>query len=120
MAAKNRRQLTAAGTTLAINSSVNAGEWNISTAYFGSRYVVRFTNGPSAPTVPPVVTFYTGGVSGEKVQVWTATGNTIASSVTDLSFISEQGDMFLNATVSLGAATNGITFEAFGLEATSL
>lgn len=120
MATKTRRQLTASGTAVAINTSVNGGEFNISTAYFGSRYVVRITNGSSAPTVAPIVTFYTGGVSGEKIYAWSATGDTVASSVNDLSFVAEQGDMFLNAKVTLGAAVNGVTFEAIGLEATSL
>jgi hypothetical protein len=118
-ATKNRRQLTAAGTTVAANASVAAGEWNISTAYLGSRMVVRITNGASAPTTAPTVKFFAGGVTGEKVLVWTASGDTVANSVTDLTFVSEQGDMFLNATVT-GGATNGCTFEAFGLEATGL
>jgi hypothetical protein len=118
-ATKNRRQLTAAGTAVGAAASVSAGEWNISAAYFGSRLVVRITNGGAAPTTVPTVKFFTGGVAGEKVLVYTAAGDLVANSVNDWSFVSEQGDMFLNATVT-GGATNGCTFEAFGLEATGL
>lgn len=119
-ATKTRKQLLAAGTALAINASVNAAEWNNSTAYFGGRLIVRITYTASVPTIAPVVTFYIGGVAGEKIVAWTATATVTASTTVDVVFVTEQGDMFLNANVALGAATNGCTVEIIGLEATSL
>jgi hypothetical protein len=120
-ATKTRRQLLAAATALAINASVNATEWNNSTAYFGGRLIVRITYGASVPTIAPVVTYYTGGVTGEKIVAWAVAATVTASSTVDVpSFVTEQGDMFLNVNVALGAATNGCTVEIIALEATSL
>ena len=104
---------------LAVSSSVNATEWNLSTAYGGIANV-RITNGGSAPTVAPVVTFYTGDATGKKYKLFTATGDTIASSVNDIPCEFPIGTMFANITASLGAATNGVTVEAYGQELTTI
>jgi len=104
---------------LAINSNVNATEWNMSTAY-GGRLFVRITNGASAPTVAPVVTFYSGEATGIKRKVYTVTGDTVTNSVNDFYYDYTIADMFANVNISLGSATNGVTVEAYGQEATGL
>ncbi len=118
-ATKNRRQLTAAGTAVGASVTVSATELNATALYFGTRVVVKITNGASAPTTAPIVTFYTGGVTGEKAQVWTGAGDTTANSVNYPSFVLEQGDMFVNVDVK-GGATNGSIIEVYALEATGL
>ena len=119
MAATKTARTLLASQALALAASVNATEWNMSTSYGGSRVFVRLTNGASAPTTAPLVKFFSGEATGVKRLIYQATGDTVNSSVTDISCVFEQGDMFGNVTITNGA-TNGITVEAFGQEATSI
>lgn len=116
-ASKTQRQLLASQ-TLAAATPVNTTEWNLTTSY-GGRAVVRITNGGSPPTTAPTVKFFTGDASGKKYLLFTAAGDTVASSVTDISCEYGLADMYCNITVTNGA-TNGVTVEAYGQEATGL
>lgn len=118
-ATKTRRQLNAAGTAVAINTVVSATEWDTRTLYFGSRLIVKITNGPSAPSTAPTVAFFVGGATGEKAYVTGSAGDTVANSVNYAHYILEQGDMFVNADVK-GGLSNGSTIEVYALEATGL
>lgn len=118
MSATKTSRTLLASQALAAAASVNGTEWNLSTAY-GGRLCVRLTNGASAPTTAPAVTFYTGEASGVKRKLYSAAGDTVANSVTDLSCEYGLADMFGNVTIT-GGATNGITVEAYGQEATGL
>jgi hypothetical protein len=118
MASTKTQKALLASQSLAAATSVNATEWNMSTAY-GGRAVVRLTNGASAPTTAPTVKFYTGDATGKKYLLYTATGDTTASSVNDVSCEYGLADMFANVTVTNGA-TNAITVEVYGQEATTV
>jgi hypothetical protein len=104
--------------SLAAAASVNVTEWDMRTAY-GGRLFVRLTNGASAPTTAPLVKFYSAEATGVKRLMYSASGDTTASSVTDLHCEYGIPDMFANVTITNGA-TNAITVEAFGQEATAL
>lgn len=117
-ATKTARQLIAVGTAVGAGATVNGTEWNLSTAY-GGRVNVRITNGGTGPTSMPVVKFYSGDATGKKYLVWQASGDLLANSVTDITYVYELADMFANISVT-GGATTGSTVEAFGQEATSL
>ena len=104
--------------SLAANTSVNSAEWNLSTAYQG-RLFVKLTNGASAPTTSPIVKFFSGESTGLKRLLWSVAGDTVNSSVTDQSCLYELSDMFANCTITNGA-TNSITVEVYGQEATSI
>lgn len=107
-----------ASASLAAATSVNATEWNMSTCY-GGLAGVKLTNGSSAPTTAPVVKFYVGEASGTKRLFYTASGDTVNSSVTDIVCELPAGVMFSNITVTNGA-TNAITVEAYGQELTTV
>lgn len=118
MAASKTQRALLASQALAAAASINVTEWNLTSAY-GGRAVVRITNGASAPTTAPVVKFYTGDATGKKYLLFTASGDTTANSVTDLSCEYGLADMFANITITNGA-TNAITVESYGQEATGL
>ncbi len=118
MAASKTAKTLYVSASLAAAASVNAIEWNMSAAY-GGRLFVKLTNGASAPTTAPVVKFYSGESTGTKRLLFTASGDTVANSVTDISCEYGLADMFANVTVTNGA-TNAITVEAYGQEATGL
>lgn len=103
---------------LAQGATVNAAEWNQSAAY-GGRLFVRITNGAVAPTTAPVVKFFSGEASGVKRLLFQATGDTVNNSVTDLNCYFELADMFINCAIVNGA-TNAVTVEVYGQEATGI
>jgi hypothetical protein len=107
--------------TLAAAASVNATEWNLSTAY-GGLAAVKLTNGGTAPTTAPVVKFYVGESTGTKRLLYQASGDTVNSSVNDIVCELPLGTIFANITVTWGAttgsATNGV--EAYGQELTTV
>lgn len=104
--------------SLAANASVNATEWDLRTAY-GGLAAVKLTNGASGPTTAPVVKFYVGEATGTKRLLYTATGDTVNNSVTDLVCELPPATMYCNVTITNGA-TNAITVEAYGQELTAL
>lgn len=118
MAASKTAKTLLTSQALAANTSVSSTEWNMSTAYQG-RMFVKITNGATAPTTSPTVKFYSGEGTGVKRLLWTATGDTVNSSVNDLSCLYEMSDMFANCTITNGA-TNAITVEVYGQEATGI
>ena len=118
MAAAKTAKTLLASQALAAAASVNATEWNMSTAY-GGLAAVKLTNGGSAPTTVPVVKFYVGEATGIKRLLYTASGDTVASSVNDLVCEIPPGAMFVNIGVTNGA-TNAITVEAYAQELTTL
>jgi len=119
MAATKTAKTLLTSQSLAAATSVNATEWNLTTAYGGSRLFVKLTNGATAPTTVPVVKFYSGEATGVKRLIYTASGDTVNSSVNDIPCVFEQGDMYVNCTITNGA-TNAITVEAYGQEATTI
>lgn len=118
MSATKGQKVLLTSQSLAAGASINTTEWNMSAAYGGS-LIVRITNGSSAPTTVPTVTFYSGDATGKKYKRYSLTGDTVNSSGND--FECEYGlqHMFANATITNGA-TNAITVEAYGQEATGL
>jgi hypothetical protein len=118
MAATKTQKVLLASQALAANASVSAVEWNMSTAYGGS-LVVRLTNGASAPTTAPKVTFYSGDATGKKYLRYPVTGDTVNNSVTDIECEYGLQHMFANVTITNGA-TNAITVEVYGQEATGV
>lgn len=118
MPASKTAKILLASQSLAAAASVNATEWNMSAAY-GGRAFVRITNGASAPTSAPTVTFYSGEATGVKRKLFQASGDTVANSITDAYCEYGLSDMFVNITITAGA-TNGSTVEAYGQEATGL
>lgn len=117
MAATKTAKTLLTSQSLGAGASVNITEWNMSTAYAGSLFV-KLTNGASAPTTAPIVTFYAGEATGVKRQRFTASGTTTTGS-TDLECEYGVQHMFANATITNGA-TNAITVEAYGQEATTV
>ena len=105
-----------ASQSLAAGASVNATEFNLSTAYRG-RIFVKLTNGATAPTSAPIVKFFVGEATGTKRLLYTASGDTVGASVTDLSCEYSLADMFANVTITNGAGS-AITVEVVG-EATT-
>ena len=118
MAATKTAKTLLASQSLAAGASVNITEWNMTTAYGGILFV-KLTNGASAPTTAPVVTFYSGETTGTKRTEYTVAGDTVNSSVNHPSCRYELGHMYANATITNGA-TNAITIEAYGQEATAI
>lgn len=116
-AAKTSRTLRASA-SLAAATLASCTEWNLSTAY-GGLASVRLTNGASAPTTAPVVKFYVGDATGVKRLFYTATGDTVNSSVTDIVCRYPNSAMFANIDITNGA-TNAITAEAYGQELTTV
>lgn len=118
MAATKTAKTLLASQSLAAGASVNSTEWNLSTAY-GGLACVKLTNGASAPTTAPTVTFYIGEATGVKRKFYTASGDTTASSVNDIVCELPAGVMFNNVTITNGA-TNAITVEVYGQELTTV
>ena len=103
---------------LAAAATVSGTEWNASTAY-GGLAAVKLTNGASAPTTAPVVSFYVGESTGTKRLFYQAQGTTTNSLATDIVCEIPPGAMFINITITNGA-TNAITVEAYGQELTTI
>ena len=118
MAATKTARTLYSSASLAAATPVNATEWNLSTAY-GGLAGVKLTNGGSAPTTAPVVKFYVGEATGVKRLFYTASGDTVNSSVNDIVCELPLGAMFCNITITNGA-TNAITVEAYGQELTGI
>lgn len=118
MAATKTSRTLYASASLAAATAVSVTEWNLSTAY-GGLAAVKLTNGASAPTTAPVVKFYVGEATTVKRLYYTASGDIVNSSVTDLVCEIPPGAMFVNITVTNGA-TNAITVEAYGQELTTI
>lgn len=114
---KNARTLLTSQ-SLAANASVNATELNLTTA-LGAEVFVKLTNGGSAPTTAPTVTFYSGESSGTKRKKWQASGDTVNSSVNEPSCKYGPTTMYANVTITNGA-TNAITVEIYAQELSSL
>lgn len=118
MAATKTAKTLDTSASLAAAASRNATEWNLSTAY-GGIATVRLTNGGTAPTTAPIVKFYVGETTGTKRLFYTASGDTVNSSVNDIVCEIPPSAMFVNITVTNGA-TNAITAEAYGQELTTI
>ena len=103
--------------SLAATIAVPATEWNLSTAY-GGVLAVKLTNGATAPTTAPTVSFYIGESTGTKRLLYTATGDTVNLSINHFICDLPASTMFANCTITNGA-TNAITVEAYGQEFTS-
>jgi hypothetical protein len=118
-ATKTQRQLIAAGSSIAANASLNASEWNLSTAY-GGLLNVQLSLPGSAPTTVPTVSVYTGDATGKKYLFAKFSGSVTAGDY-PMNFPVElpPSAMFANVTITNGA-TNGITAEAFGQELTGI
>lgn len=118
MAATKTAKTLLTSQSLAAGASVSATEWNMSTAYAGSIFV-KITNGSSAPTTAPTVTFYAGEATTIKRKRYSVTGDIINSSVNE--FECEYGlqHMFANVTI-INGATNAINVEVYGQEGTTI
>ncbi|MRV72564.1 hypothetical protein GJ700_12685 [Duganella sp. FT92W] len=104
--------------SLAAGASVNATELNLTSA-LGAEVFVKITNGSSAPTTAPTVTFYSGESTGTKRKKFVASGDTTNNSVNEPSCRFGPSTMYANVTITNGA-TNGITVEVYAQELTSL
>jgi hypothetical protein len=118
MAATKTAKTLLTSQALAAATAVNATEWNMSTAY-GGMCGVKLTNGATAPTTAPVVSFYVGESTGTKRQLFTATGDTVNASVNHIMCDFPADTMFANVTVTNGA-TNAVTVEVYGMELTTI
>lgn len=104
--------------SLAAGGTINAAELNLSTAYAGQIFV-KLTNGATAPTTAPTVTFYTGEATGIKRVKFITTGDTTNSSINDRFCQYGLADMFANVTI-LNGATNPITVEIYASSDTAI
>lgn len=118
MAATKTSKTLYASASLAAATSVNATEWSMTTCY-GGLAAVKLTNGATAPTTAPTVTFYVGESTGTKRTFFTATGDTVNNSVKHFVVEIPPSAMFCNITI-LNGATNAITVEAYGQELTTI
>lgn len=118
MAASKTSRTLLTSQSLAAATAVNATELNLSTAY-GALVAVKLTNGGTAPTTVPVVSFYVGESTGTKRLLYQASGDLVNSSVNDIVCEIPQSAMFVNVTITNGA-TNAITVEAYGQELTTI
>ena len=118
MASTHTQRTLLTSQALSAGASVNATEWDLTTAY-GGVAVVRLTNGGTAPTTAPTVSFYVGSATGVTRLLWQGSGNTTNSSVTDVPCVIPLGVMFVNITITWGATTGG-TVEAYGQETTTI
>ena len=114
MAAVKTSRTLLTSQSLAAATAVNATEWNLSTAY-GGLAAVKLTNGATGPTTAPIVKFFVGEATGVKRLLYTATGDTVNSSINDLVCELPPGVMFCNVTVTNGAG-QAITVDAYGQE----
>jgi hypothetical protein len=118
MAATKTARTLLTSQSLAAATSVNATELNLSTAY-GALVTVKITNGASAPTTAPTITWYVGEATTVKRQFYQTSGNTTNSSVTDYVCEIPAKAMFNNVTI-LNGATNAITVEVYAQELTTV
>lgn len=118
MAATKTAKTLLTSQSLAAATTANATEWNNSAAY-GGIVAVKLTNGGSAPTTAPLVKFYVGESTGTKRLLYQAYGDTVNSSVNDVLCDLPPGAMFVNVSITNGAA-NAITVEAYGQELTTV
>lgn len=118
MASTKTSKTLYASASLAAATSVNVTEWNMTTCY-GGLACVKLTNGATAPTTAPTVTFYVGEASGTKRKLYTASGDTVNNSVNDIVCEIPPSAMYCNITI-LNGATNAITVEAYGQELTTI
>lgn len=107
-----------ASQSLAPGATVHAATLDLSGDY-GAVIYVRITNGASAPTTAPLVRFFSGDAAAKKYLRYTASGDTVNSSVTDLECEYGPAHMFANVTIVNGN-TNAITVEVFGQELTGI
>lgn len=107
-----------ASQSLAAGATANATEWNMSTAFAGSIFV-KITNGGTAPTTAPVVTFYAGEATGVKRKRYSLSGDTVNGSVNEFECEYGMQHMFANASITNGSG-QAITVEVYGQEATSV
>lgn len=115
---KTARTLRASA-SLAAAATANCTELNLSTAG-GAIINVLLTNGGTAPTTAPTVKIYTGEASGKKTALfYTATGDTVNSSVTPIVCRIPAQAMFVNVDI-INGATNAITAEAYAQELTTV
>lgn len=119
MAASKTSKTLLTSQSLAATTSVNATEWNMSTSY-GGLAAVKLSLPGSVPTTAPTVTFYVGEATGVKRKFYVAAGSTTSGDY-PMDFVCELplGTMFCNITI-LNGATNSITVEAYGQEATGI
>lgn len=118
MAATKTARTLLTSQALAAATAVTATELNLSTAY-GAIVSVKLTNGATAPTTAPVVQFFTGESTGTKRLFYTASGDTVNSSVNSINCDIPADAMFVNVTITNGA-TNAITVEAYAQELTTI
>lgn len=118
MAATKTARTLLTSQSLAAATAVNTTELNLSTAY-GALVSVKLTNGATAPTTAPVVSFYVGEATGVKRLFYTAQGDTVNSSVNSINCDMPADAMFVNVTITNGA-TNAITVEAYAQELTTI
>ena len=118
MAATKTAKTLLTSQSLAAATPVSATEWNASTAY-GGLVGVKLTNGSTAPTTAPIVTFYVGEATGVKRKLYSASGDIVNSSVTDLVCEIPLGALFVNVTI-LNGAGQAITVEVYGQELTTI
>lgn len=118
MASTHTSRTLRASASLAAGTAALCTEWNNSTTY-GGIAAVRLTNGASAPTTAPLVQFYVGEATGVKRLYYTASGDTVNSSVIDIECEIPPTAMFVNVTITNGA-TNAITADAFAQELTTI
>lgn len=103
-----------ASQALAAATAVRTPETALST-FDGFKVFIRLTNGATAPTTAPVVAFYASdrtGATADKYLQYTASGDIVANSVTDITFRHDKEDMFAVAKITWGATTGG-TVEAY-------
>lgn len=116
MAATKTSRTLLTSQSLAAATSVNSTELNLSTAY-GALVAVKITNGASAPTTAPTVTFYVGEGTGIKRRLSQISGDIVNNSVNDFVCEIPSPGMFVNVTI-LNGATNAVTVEAYAQELT--
>lgn len=119
MAATKTSRTLRASASLSAAATANCTELDLSTKY-GAVINVLLTNGGSAPTTAPVVKIYTGEATGKKtVLFYTASGDTVNSSVTPVVCRIPAPAMFVNIDI-INGATNAITAEAYAQELTTV
>lgn len=106
-----------AGGTKASPQAAGTGAAVDCRTYYGGELTFKLTNGASAPTVPPALTFQASPDGTAWYDYYTVGGDTVANSVTSGSIALDRGVMYARAIVYANA-TNAVTAEA-GLQAVS-
>lgn len=120
MASTHTSRALRASASLAAATTANCTEWaNSTNGAYGGIINVQLTNGSSAPTTAPTVKVYTGDATGVKRLFYTASGDTVNSSVTNIPCRVPASAMFVNVDI-INGATNAITAEAYAQELTSI